>query len=129
MVSTIDPVVVSRFCNATGIAITHICFMNSFQLKVSFILFIVIFLWQYYSNIETMDIIAVIVNMDINVVMAMELDSISVSRPIFSAVIRGRLPAGTAAMRHTASVATGSKPQKCITITKITGTKTIRIMI
>jgi hypothetical protein len=103
--------------------------MNSFQLKVSFILFIVIFLWQYYSNIETTDIIAVIVKIDINVVMAMELDSISVSSPIFSAVISGRLPAGTASIRHTAKVASVLKPVKYMTATKMIGTIIIRITI
>ena len=79
------------------------------------------------SKTDTTDIIAVIVNMDINVVMAMEDESISVSRPIFSAVIRGRLPAGTAAIRHTAKVDSVLKPAKYMTATKMTGTMIIRI--
>ena len=82
-----------------------------------------------YITTETTDIIAVIVNTDINVVMAMELDRISVSRPIFSAVMSGRLPAGTAAIRHTAKVASVLKPVKYIAITKRTGTIIIRITI
>ena len=81
------------------------------------------------SKTDTTDIIAVIVNMDINVVMAMEDESISVSRPIFSAVIKGKLPAGTAAIRHTAKVASLLKPAKYITATKMTGTIIMRITI
>ena len=81
------------------------------------------------SKTDATDIIAVIVNMDINVVMAMELDSISVSSPIFSAVISGRLPAGTAAIRHTARVASVLKPVKYIITTKMIGTIIIRITI
>ena len=84
---------------------------------------------NYKRSVPHTEISAVIVNTDINVVMAMELESISVSSPIFSAVIRGRLPAGTAAIRQTASVATGSKPHMCMITTKITGTNIIRITI
>ena len=69
------------------------------------------------------------VNIDINVVMAMEAESISVSCPIFSAVIRGRLPAGTAAIRHTARIESVLKPLKYMTATKIAGTIIIRITI
>ena len=86
-------------------------------------------LFIYYISTETTDIIAVIVNTDINVVMAMEDESISVSRPIFSAVIKGKLPAGTAAIRHTAKVASVLKPVKYMTATKTAGTIIIRITI
>ena len=39
----------------------------------------------YYNSVEITDINAVIENIDINVVIAMEDDNNSVSRPIFSA--------------------------------------------
>ena len=66
------------------------------------------------------------VNMDTNVVMAMEAESIFVFSLIFSAVIRGILPAGTAAIRHIARIDSVLKPVKYMTATKIAGTNIIR---
>ena len=72
---------------------------------------------------------AVMLKIDIKVDIAMEEESSSVSSPIFSAVIKGRLPAGTAAIRQRARVAAGSKPIKFIIRTIAIGTRIIRRMI
>ena len=75
---------------------------------------------------ENTDIKTVMVIMEMTVDTAMAEDKIFVSSPIFSAWIMGRFPTGTAAMRHMARVATGSKDSACITKTIAIGSKTIR---
>ena len=70
--------------------------------------------------------ITVIEKMEMKVVMAMEDESNSVSSPIFSAWISGRLPAGPAPIRQRARVDTVSKPASFMTRTIATGTMIIR---
>ena len=73
-----------------------------------------------------MEVRIVIVPIETAVVTATAEERIVVSSPIFSAWIIGRFPTGTAAMRHMASVATGSKFKACMTRTMLTGTRIMR---
>ncbi len=61
------------------------------------------------------------VTMETTVVTAMAEDKMVVSIPFFSACIIGRLPTGTAAMRHMPRMAVLSKDKACITMITSTG--------